>query len=722
MIKIWLSFTIFVTKNSKVMQRGIFHFIGVWIAGITVASAQIGINTTTPNGALEVNSSTSGMVIPKVALTSTTASSPVTNPQGGSLVEGTLVYNTATAGSGATAVSPGFYYWSSTSSAWISIAAGGDTGKNWTTTGNSGTSSSSNYIGTNDNTDFVVRTNSATRFTFTSNGRLQSTDNGTLAAPTYSWAGDSNTGLWRPSSGSLSLATNGVDRFRIISNGQIGMGTTTPNGILDITSSTNGVLFPRVALTSRTATSPVVNPQGGNLTDGTWVYNTATAGSGSTAVSPGFYYASSSNWVALGGDGSKNWGLTGNSGTTTSNYIGTTDANALIFKTNGTERMRMLSGGQIGVNNTIPSSTDMLTVTANSTYPSAINGYTSGNGCGVFGSITSGTSLYGGVQGQYNGSTIAPGIVGFSNTTASGTNYLGNTVSSIYGEIGSTTNKYSFGIMGDTGYNYNGRTGGVIGDDGVAAGILGYYSNGQLSYTFYGVTGNSSGTNSGTGRSTRKSNTTMGLGVYGGVIGGWIKGDEYGSVFSGPRFSTYHLGKVITNDNYLILNGEGAKKTISYASTSLSPEISQKGKAQLINGRGNIVFPKAFTDQLDPEQEVIVTCTPMGETKGVYISKSNNQGFTVIENGQGQSNVPLQWIAMGTRKTTAPLSNEVTEAGFEQHLDQVMHDENQDGGEAIWTENGEVKFGAKAPLSTSKINRKESDRPAKKIPTNPAGN
>lgn len=80
---------------------------------------------------------------------------------------------------------------------------------------------------------------------------------------------------------------------------QIGIGTTTPNGALDITSTTQGFVIPRVALTANNVMAPVTNPNGGNLLDGTMVYNTATSGSGSTAVVPGFYYWESSKWLYI---------------------------------------------------------------------------------------------------------------------------------------------------------------------------------------------------------------------------------------------------------------------------------------------------------------------------------------------------------------------------------------------------------------------------------------
>ena len=44
------------------------------------------------------------------------------------------------------------------------------------------------------------------------------------------------------------------------------------------------------------------------------------------------------------------WSLTGNTGTTSSNFLGTTDAQPLVFKTNGAARMTMGSDGSVTVN------------------------------------------------------------------------------------------------------------------------------------------------------------------------------------------------------------------------------------------------------------------------------------------------------------------------------------------------------------------------------------
>ncbi|MDD5150510.1 MAG: hypothetical protein PHC28_08515 [Flavobacterium sp.] len=87
------------------------------------ANSQVGIGTTTPRGAFEINSSTNGFVPPQVALTSIAASTPVINPQGGGVpIAGTIVYNTATAGTTPNNVTPGYYFWNG--SVWIKFAAG----------------------------------------------------------------------------------------------------------------------------------------------------------------------------------------------------------------------------------------------------------------------------------------------------------------------------------------------------------------------------------------------------------------------------------------------------------------------------------------------------------------------------------------------------------------------------------------------------------------------
>jgi hypothetical protein len=117
------------------------------------------------------------------------------------------------------------------------------------------------------------------------------------------------------------------------------------SSMLDITSGasgTLGLLIPRMTNAQRTGI--VILPA---AAQGLVVYQTNTVGSSLE----GFYYNTSTtttpiwNYLTSGG-----WSLTGNAGTLAgTNFIGTTDAIDWVVKTNNTEQMRVLSGGNVGI-------------------------------------------------------------------------------------------------------------------------------------------------------------------------------------------------------------------------------------------------------------------------------------------------------------------------------------------------------------------------------------
>ncbi len=89
------------------------------LQGKLKAQVTIGSNTApNSNAVLDlISNDNKGLLLPRVALTSTTSPSPLSVH-----VAGMLVYNTATSGSAATAVSPGIYY--NNGSAWMTTISG----------------------------------------------------------------------------------------------------------------------------------------------------------------------------------------------------------------------------------------------------------------------------------------------------------------------------------------------------------------------------------------------------------------------------------------------------------------------------------------------------------------------------------------------------------------------------------------------------------------------
>ncbi len=119
--------------------------------------------------------------------------------------------------------------------------------------------------------------------------------------------------------------------------------TPDASAMLDVASTNKGLLIPRIALSITTSALPIISPANSLL-----VYNTASVAD----VLPGYYYWNATKWVALNNYITA-WHTVGNSGTNSvTNFIGTTDAQDLVVKTNNTEKMRITQSGNVGIGGT----------------------------------------------------------------------------------------------------------------------------------------------------------------------------------------------------------------------------------------------------------------------------------------------------------------------------------------------------------------------------------
>lgn len=309
--------------------------------------AQVGVNTTTPNAQLEIKSSneaapanTDGLIIPKVN------AFPATNPTAAQ--QGMMVYLTTASGANA----PGFYYWDNLTTSWVGV--GKTTSNAWGLTGNAGTSAATNFFGTTDNVDLIFRRNTVNSGRISANNVHFGVSSGAISAGTSnaffgSFSGLNNTigsshTFIGTSAGSLNVSgskntalgqnanfggtalTNataiGSDAMVGTSNSMVlgsvqglnaatascsvAIGTPVPTAAFEVSSTSRGVLIPRVALTAANVQAPIANPQGGTLPESTLIYNTATAGVSPNNVYPGFYYWDATRWVRFDVNGENN--------------------------------------------------------------------------------------------------------------------------------------------------------------------------------------------------------------------------------------------------------------------------------------------------------------------------------------------------------------------------------------------------------------------------------
>jgi len=270
-------------------------------------NAQVGINTNSPDPSsiLDITSADKGLLIPRVSIADLSTIAPVT---GGS-TESLLVYNTNVA------TTKGFYYWDGSN--WVGLAgSGGGSNDDWNLIGNSSTNPATNYLGTSDNQPLAFR-------------------------------------------------TNGTEYMRLLTDGSLGLGTTTTGGgsLMDVDSSTKGILIPRLNIEDLATIDPVT----GGSTESLLAYNT------NISTGKGIHYWDGSKWVKLAQTTSDDWTTTGNAGTTPAgNFIGTTDAidtspastGGFAFRTNNVERMRLtehqyydtngISWAYLGIGTTTP--------------------------------------------------------------------------------------------------------------------------------------------------------------------------------------------------------------------------------------------------------------------------------------------------------------------------------------------------------------------------------
>lgn len=267
------------------MKRILFSTI-LPIFGFSITFAQVGIGNTTPLSTLDItainatgsSTNTDGILVPRVdrQRAQSMSSVPVS----------TMIYinNIATGTPTGTAVnidSTGYYYYDGTS--WIKLNPINNIySSDGTLNGIRTVSTNGNTVNFVNGTTSVGVTTTATEGSFSANGPTRGTlslSTGTHRVDTY--VDDANAAQINSSGTStklsigttnatpLSLKTNGTEKLILLSNGNVGIGTSTPSSAFELasgTANTSGLRF-----TNLTSATPVSTGQalgvdaGGNL-------------------------------------------------------------------------------------------------------------------------------------------------------------------------------------------------------------------------------------------------------------------------------------------------------------------------------------------------------------------------------------------------------------------------------------------------------------------------
>ena len=171
---------------------------------------------------------------------------------------------------------------------------------------------------------------------------------GSAAAPIYSFSNDPDMGIYRGGVDILRFATAGTDRMTINATGNVGIGTTIPSAKLAVGGT--GSVGDAIAAYANSVNSALYAQQSGTGYAGYFSGKVEVAG---PATGSGITIR-----AAGGGDVVLNSGgslfFDGNYSYASGNYIRPVAANTQAFFTSGAERMRITSGGNVGIGTTNP--------------------------------------------------------------------------------------------------------------------------------------------------------------------------------------------------------------------------------------------------------------------------------------------------------------------------------------------------------------------------------
>src|SRR5579863_166957 len=270
---------------------------------------------------------------------------------------------------------------------------------------------------------------------------------------------------------------------------------------------------------------------------------------------------------------------------------------------------------------------------------------TSGTAYGVSGTSGNGPGVYGDSTPSYGVEGVSTDSDGVFGTTSSGDGVYGKSSNGVgvYGESNERSGVYGYsatvaGVVGST--NAAGE-GGVLGESRVGDGVVG--EDGTTSAA--GVLGIDFGGGSGTLGESQTGAAVAAIATGSGAL--IFDGEGPGAspasckIDSGANLSC--SGEITGGGSQTRHRTSSGRHVLSFASESTSSTIEDFGTGSMLRGAAEVEIEPTFASTIDRDRPYYVFLTPLGDTRGLYVSRKTPSSFEVRETQGGRSNLSFDY-------------------------------------------------------------------------------